>query len=229
MVLTRRAHRRRMDISRWLPNEVIVQIIQHSAQADQAILARASKLFHDLCLPILYRVVKIADFPDTIASFHSAIIENPSRADVVRSFTLVRPHDNLNHFSIQSRRDLLIATLKLMLNLDHLSVSRMALNEYYRRILLAECNFPRLSSCDIWVPRYSSTTPPADLVAGFLARHPNLKRVHLHSHPAMDVDVEPSVRISLPNLEYYAGDAAFFFPINAIGFKGGSTHLVLRG
>ncbi|KAJ6511008.1 hypothetical protein C8R45DRAFT_965887 [Mycena sanguinolenta] len=93
MVLTRRAYRQSMEISRWLPNEVLVHIIQLSSKADQASLSRVSRLFHDLCLPVLYRIVEIK-CDDAVDSFYSAIIKNPSRGDFVRSFAtaaLYRP------------------------------------------------------------------------------------------------------------------------------------------
>ncbi|KAJ6548162.1 hypothetical protein DFH09DRAFT_1087283 [Mycena vulgaris] len=48
MFLTRRAYK---SISRWLPNEIITEILAAS-QADQASLCRVSKLFYALCRPL---------------------------------------------------------------------------------------------------------------------------------------------------------------------------------
>ncbi|KAF7340895.1 hypothetical protein MSAN_02119000 [Mycena sanguinolenta] len=51
----------------------------------------------------------------------------------------------------------------------------------------------------------------------FFGRHPTLKRVCLRSDYGMDA--LPSVHISLANLEYYEGDAAFISAIDTIGLK----------
>ncbi|KAF7361552.1 hypothetical protein MSAN_01188800 [Mycena sanguinolenta] len=221
MVLTRRAYREKMEISRWLPNEVLVQIIQHSAKADQATLARASKLFWDLCLPVLYRIVKLKN-PRSITFFCSKIMEIPSRADAVRSFTLNVPfnkHDEI-------RCDLILASLKLMLSLDHLSLSAFALDTRHTVMLLEQCSFPQLISCDLWAPSdikdlFQIPPPPlsksSDLTAVFLTRHSTLKRIQFHSVYRMVAS--RSVHAPLPNLEFYAGHARFILSINAIGLQ----------
>ncbi|KAF7341921.1 hypothetical protein MSAN_02048000 [Mycena sanguinolenta] len=156
-----------MDIS--LPNELLVQIIQHSPAGKQAILCRLSRLFHDLCVPVLYRVVEIKD-SDSVALFCSAIIANPSRAGAVRSFTVDVSRSRIEHYG-----DLLLASLKLMLRLDHLFLSQTALDYGQSSILLEECIFPQLISCDIWAPSWSKNESVSDLVAAFLARHSTLK------------------------------------------------------
>ncbi|KAF7361549.1 hypothetical protein MSAN_01188500 [Mycena sanguinolenta] len=201
-----------MEIFRWLPNEVLVQIIQHSAKGDQAVLARVSKLFRDLCLPVLNREVTI-NFPSALkssramTSFCFGIIENPTRADAVRSFSL--------NSHIEIRHDLVRAAFELMSKLDHLSI-----DGFYRPIcvLLAECNFPQLTSCEIWAARGANPPPEqASAVAIFLAKHSTIKRLRLHSGK---VFVSLLGRLSLPNLEYCEGDAKLLLVIdNVIGLK----------
>ncbi|KAJ6464514.1 hypothetical protein C8R45DRAFT_501193 [Mycena sanguinolenta] len=228
MVWTRRAYREKMEISRWLPNEVLVQIIQHSLKADQATLSRVSKLFRDLCLSVLYRDVEIKH-SIYAPSFCLAIIENPSRADHIRSLVLnIRPY----YRRTKIRRDLILASLKLMSKLDHLSVSGFVLDNCFgdRCALLEECSFPRLIDCDISVPRRGiwgspPQNDPADLVAAFLARHPTLKRIRIQVDSLSSLDLgfrmvtSSPVRVSLPNLEYYEGEAAFIPAINANGLQ----------
>ncbi|KAF7361588.1 hypothetical protein MSAN_01192900 [Mycena sanguinolenta] len=201
-----------MDISHWLPNELLVHIIQQSPNADQAALCRLSKLFRDLCLPVLYRAVKLKD-PCSSTAFCSGIIENSSRADVVRSFILDVSYED---FRIDGRDDLVLASLKLMSRLEHFSFSGLMLDaNHHSRILLEEYHFPQLISCNLWFPTFS--TPLSDLVALFLTRHPTLKRVHLHSNSRMVTSRSP--RISLPNLEIYVGKAPFILGIDAIRLK----------
>ncbi|KAF7340887.1 hypothetical protein MSAN_02118200 [Mycena sanguinolenta] len=200
MVLTRRAQ---MEISQWLPNEILVHIIQYSRNADQATLARVSTLFRDLCLPVLYRVVKIKG-PRGIASFCSAIRENPPRADAVRSFTLDAPKTR----DSESCSDISLAPLKLMLKLNHLSISRL---DSPTCVALEDCNFPELISCDIRVRAIDARF--CDPVARFLARHPTLKRLHLNS------SMSSVGRVTLPNLEFYEGGAGFILALDAISLK----------
>ncbi|KAF7340875.1 hypothetical protein MSAN_02117000 [Mycena sanguinolenta] len=221
MVLTRRAHRERMEIFRWLPNEILVGIIQHSPKADQATLSRVSKLFRDLCLPVLYRAVKISSDSVILASiavisFCSGMIETPARADAVRSFYLRVPYDYSN---IEIRCGLILPTLKLMSRLNHLSIFGSALNNRHWNMLLEECNFPQLINCDLRVPYdliYYNPTRVSNLVAGFLNRHSTLKRVHL---PSYRIIAPQPVRVSLPDLEFYHGGAAFIAGIDAICLK----------
>ncbi|KAJ6511006.1 hypothetical protein C8R45DRAFT_1207784 [Mycena sanguinolenta] len=216
MVLTRRAYRESMQISRWLPNEVLVHIIQHSRKADQASLSRVSRLFHDLCIPVLYRVVKI-EHSDALASFCSAVIGNPSQADFVRSFTVDVVHDYTE--PPHGHADVLLASLKLMLRLNHLVFSGTALDhDLHRSILLEECSFPQLISRNIWTPYRLPKELRSNAVAAFLARHPTLKRVHIHSEGKVMVASELP-RVSLPDLEYYEGDATFILVIDACGLK----------
>ncbi|KAF7340891.1 hypothetical protein MSAN_02118600 [Mycena sanguinolenta] len=213
MVLTRRAHRL-AEIFHCLPNEILIEIIQHSHKADQATLSRVSKLFHDLCLPVLYRDVKISTGHVMLASiairsFFSGIMESPAGADVVRSFSLHVPHD---YFEIDHRSGLILATLKLMSRLNHLSIFGSALNSRHWDMLLEQYNFPQLISCNIWAPGASP------LLEAFLTRHSTLKRIHIQ--PGYRRIVPPqSASISLPHLECYHGDASFLPAIDVTNLK----------
>ncbi|KAF7361570.1 hypothetical protein MSAN_01191000 [Mycena sanguinolenta] len=226
MVLIQRAHQESMEISQWLPNEVLLHIIEHSPKADQATLSSISKLFRGLCLPVLYRVVKIKGY-HAMKSFCSGTIENPSRGDSVRSFTLDVPYSSSH---IEGHSALILAALKLMPKLEHLSVSESILDTHHGHLLLEQGSFPQLISCNLWVPSDALDgfpAKPSDLGVAFLARHSTLKRVHLHSEDEM-VPPQP-VRISLPNLELYEGNAAFILAIDAIALKRGPTFLAFPG
>jgi hypothetical protein len=76
-----------MDIIRWFPNEVIEQIVQAAPPADRASLCRVSKLIHDLSLPILNRTVELYEY-NSAGAFCCALIEDPSRGDAIRSFSV---------------------------------------------------------------------------------------------------------------------------------------------
>ncbi|KAJ6510756.1 hypothetical protein C8R45DRAFT_965108 [Mycena sanguinolenta] len=204
-----------MEISLWLPNEILVQIIQQSPNADQATLLRVSKLFRDLCLPVLYRIVNLRPIRvDSVASFCSGIIGNSSRAEAVRSFTLKAPWNRCT----ERRSDLLLAPLKLMSNLTHLSIS--GLDDQPTCILLEECHFPQLINCEIWAPLgnvHGFLPKPSDSIAVFFAHHSTIKRVQLHSSTWFASQLG---RISMPNLESYEGDPNLIHAIDdATGLK----------
>jgi hypothetical protein len=71
----------------YLPDELLTDIFEAVPQSDRASVCRASKLFHALCLPLLYRVVDIP--PASIESFCSAVLSNAVVPALVRSLTLM--------------------------------------------------------------------------------------------------------------------------------------------
>ncbi|KAJ7612239.1 hypothetical protein FB45DRAFT_940138 [Roridomyces roridus] len=137
MVRTRRAHQLHMQITRWLPNEVLIRIIRDAEMADQATLCRVSKLFHALSLPILYRTVVLRLDDGGLSAFCSSLVENPERADAIRSFTIKKAKDSSSgsaiRFSTMNKAyhpdasfspdyRTLGAAMKLMTNLERLLV-----------------------------------------------------------------------------------------------------------
>jgi hypothetical protein len=75
-------------IAQWLPTETLIEIIEALPKTDQLTLCRVSELFqHDLCLPAINRVVVLRDY-DRAKTFLEGMVANPSRADVIRSFTV---------------------------------------------------------------------------------------------------------------------------------------------
>ncbi|KAJ6510753.1 hypothetical protein C8R45DRAFT_965096 [Mycena sanguinolenta] len=157
--------------------------------------------------------------------FCSGIIENPSRADSVRSFTVdERPYYNC----VKIRSDLLLGALKLMLRLDHLSISGTTFDDRHWVILLEEANFPELVSCKLFIPSALdlSSTPPLHLLAGFFAHHSTLKRVEFHSW--FEVITPQSVRIPLPNVEFFFRKRRLYPNDRRHWFEGGSTHLGIQ-
>ncbi|KAJ7654313.1 hypothetical protein B0H17DRAFT_1100047 [Mycena rosella] len=134
MVLTRRAHR---DISRWLPNEIITEIVQAAPRSDQIPLCRVSKLFHALTLPALYRDVRIETGASDLA-FRSAVMSNNALAELVRSYTLV---------SLISRATpLLVDSLTALTRLEDLRILAFSMTHAHFEELL-DCTFPHLTKC----------------------------------------------------------------------------------
>ncbi|KAJ7612192.1 hypothetical protein FB45DRAFT_1065550 [Roridomyces roridus] len=71
-----------MSITKWLPNELLVEMIQNTPRADQAALCRVSKLFHALTLPVLNGTVVLDDRRYRTHTFSDAFLSsNTPRAD----------------------------------------------------------------------------------------------------------------------------------------------------
>ncbi|KAJ6566982.1 hypothetical protein B0H19DRAFT_1139059 [Mycena capillaripes] len=202
MVLTRRAYR---AISRWLPNEVIIEIIQFTAKADQAALCRVSKLFHGLCLPILNREVHLKSYRCAVA-FCSTIVKTPIRADAVRSITVSGFDEGGQLRLFPAMRSLLNTSPQLMQRLEHLSVTIDELDPF-----LAQCTFPHLLTCELYLLPVNSP-PHDDPVVSFLSRHPTLTRIRLRNHRTLQTS---SPKVQLPNLQYYTGNAPLLLHINS--------------
>ncbi|KAJ6585584.1 hypothetical protein B0H19DRAFT_1110224, partial [Mycena capillaripes] len=78
MVLTRRQDK---AILRWLPNEIISEIIQAAPTADRAALCQASKLFHSIGVSVLYRAVDVRW--QSIDAFSRTILSDPFLASLL--------------------------------------------------------------------------------------------------------------------------------------------------
>ncbi|KAJ7619669.1 hypothetical protein FB45DRAFT_1033520 [Roridomyces roridus] len=107
-------------ITLWLPNEILTQVIQNAPKCDQATLCRVSRLFYGLALPSLNRTVTLCTVGfnvEVLEAFSSALIQNPERADSVRSLTFINGCS-----STVPTEDILIQSLTLMRRLEHLSI-----------------------------------------------------------------------------------------------------------
>ncbi|KAJ7932838.1 hypothetical protein B0H13DRAFT_1856818 [Mycena leptocephala] len=203
------------DISRWLPNDILLDIMEISSKSDQASLCLVSKLFHALCLPILNRTVHLNYCASSIA-FCSALIADPTRAEAVRSLTVVEFSSPWDRPARKRRSEVLMAALELMLMLEHLSIRYDILADEHAVALLEHRTFPRLLTCAISPPiSYSRVNKIGDLLAAFWARHPTLTGIHFFS----TIGASPSVRMDLPNLQCYDGPADVMRSIVCGGLK----------
>ncbi|KAJ6585652.1 hypothetical protein B0H19DRAFT_1110379 [Mycena capillaripes] len=193
MVLTRRQHK---AISRWLPNEIISQIILAAPTADRAALCRASKLFHGIGVLVLYRVVNMHS-PVSIDAFSRTILSNSSLAPMVRSLSAHR-----HQWSDFKLITTMLTSFGLLLHLEHLVISVVLWQEEHRHAFL-QWSFPRLVSCHLGLSTVVGTVPP--IVSSFLRRHSSLKSV---SSPwGGSIQADPSAPLPLPHLRNFRGPA----------------------
>ncbi|KAJ7759565.1 hypothetical protein B0H16DRAFT_1533738 [Mycena metata] len=193
MVLTRRQYK---SISRWLPNEILIEIIRAVATADQATLARVCKLFHGLATPVIYSVVELRKLA-RILGFCRCIVSNSSLSRFVRSLIL---DDDCVEDAEDSHSKLILRSLKTLMSLEHLSLLPRLLSHEDLNTFFLQCTFPRLVTCrlgvqDAWV----------DALASFLINHPLLTSLRLPGTPGCP----PPLSIPLSNLQYFQGPASF--------------------
>ncbi|KAJ7619644.1 hypothetical protein FB45DRAFT_931304 [Roridomyces roridus] len=177
-----------MRITRWLPNEVLGQIIQNAPRADQATLCRVSKLFHALVLPYLLRTV----FFETTSEAGFS-----DRHPVGCALLSYR-----NSSSRSEPPEALIKSLKLMRKLEHLR-----LDDYLLASHLANFTFPNLFSCTLFVGNAESESLH---IPQFLSRHPTITHLRLPHVTGEDLEF-PAPEFPLPDgcllprLQFYDG------------------------
>ncbi|KAJ7619653.1 hypothetical protein FB45DRAFT_931324, partial [Roridomyces roridus] len=196
-------------ITLWLPNELLAEIIHNVSDTDLASLCRVSKLFHALVLPSLLRnvVLQIRDSSIEIAdAFCLGIIENPARAESVLSLTLIN-----GSLPLVPAKDLLIQSLKLMQNLETLSIDDI--HAFGVVSCLPSLTFPKLSSCffieahpDTWIPHMTAALGYDESwnlhVIEFLSRHPTVTQLRLWS-TSHDSNIPAGTL--LPEMRYFQG------------------------
>ncbi|KAJ6548138.1 hypothetical protein DFH09DRAFT_1087257 [Mycena vulgaris] len=159
------------------------------ARKDQGSLCRVSKLFQELCLPVLNRIVELGHYASAIV-FCSAIIENPSRGQTIRSFTV---------FSIWEKRWHVF--LHVSSRFHGSDLHRQAGSAYRWSELTLDCineaNVGTRISFDLplHIGGASRFRPPGAV----LSPAPRL------------LAPSPSVRIPLPNLQHYDGPTGLVY------------------
>ncbi|KAJ7490857.1 hypothetical protein FB451DRAFT_626723 [Mycena latifolia] len=212
MVLTLRVS---TAIYRGLPNEIITEIIVAALQTDRASLCRVSQLFHALCLPVLYGVVRLETHASAVA-FCSAIISNSALAALVRSLTVAS-----SCFPITASRlsRLLADSSKSLLRVEILSIDLMLLQDGHLRELLA-CTFPHLVQCSLGTKeRHWNSTEREDTLASFLTRHPALTKLRIQDWIVRESSPSVSPRIPLQHLKHLSCPIKFVPSIAASNLK----------
>ncbi|KAJ7494224.1 hypothetical protein B0H11DRAFT_2277005 [Mycena galericulata] len=193
-----------------LPNELIATIIHAAPTADLVALCQTSRLFHDLAVPVLYRVVDVDE--TCVESFCSAILSNLSLAGYVRSFTAV--HSGNGRPSPMECSGIMLDSLKAFRRVKYLWVDFDLLEDHYRYEFM-HCTFPRLASWSLQM--FSQRPDPINglpsledmfrcplvetLALPFLSRHPKLKNLSFSSF----FTIEPTSPIPLSRLREFRG------------------------
>ncbi|KAJ7625848.1 hypothetical protein FB45DRAFT_1060464 [Roridomyces roridus] len=193
MVLTRSQRKALSSITRRLPNELLIEIIDNVPESDLASLCRVSKLLHALTLPFLnHAIVLVVYYGAPFITFCSALVANPTRGSALRALT-IRPRSTVSDREL----DLLVEAMKLMSRLEELHLSVAALCPK-----LSLLTFPRLLTCEF---RF---LPSCHDVVQFLTRHATI--THLTARLGVAYSSTDIPTISLPGLVHLEASSHIF-------------------
>ncbi|KAJ7674037.1 hypothetical protein DFH06DRAFT_753317 [Mycena polygramma] len=198
MVLTRRASK---CILRWLPNEVLGEVIQYleskSSYRDLLALCRTSRLVHGLATPILYRSIRVHKPSAAHACFSTLRSHTSSRrAHLVRGLTL---GDQESDDDCELSAHFIAEFTPIFQNLCHLQHLELFVVGQLTP-LLHETHFPELVDLKSSVGESFSAA-----LQSFINRHPTLVTLDLFRNNNFHLpEFGP---VSLPHLTRYSGPA----------------------
>ncbi|KAJ7743513.1 hypothetical protein DFH07DRAFT_36142 [Mycena maculata] len=195
MVLTRRAYK---SITRWLPNEILSEVVQWVTPPDLVALCQTSHLMKGIATPLLYRAVslsKISGMKRFITTMERHANDPVSKAEHVRQFCIHQFAPNIPENILQK------ITLVLSYFSRLTSLQLFSLNNHFPE-LLRTAHFPSLTDfrCHV-LPRLSSS------LSSFLNRHQTITDLYLcrifdDAMPTLD-------HIHLPNLHTISMPGSF--------------------
>ncbi|KAJ7244108.1 hypothetical protein C8J57DRAFT_1556138 [Mycena rebaudengoi] len=211
-MLTRRAAK---CILRFLPNELLTEVMAKATTADQVALCRVSKLFNRLARRVLYRTLALAS-PRAVLTCCHRLVSNPELALLVKSFDISA--SKLDGYRIYDAIDLISATLACTANIEALT-------------LVFACGAPSFIECIDSRTFLRRLVLRADLDAepallAFLQRHPRIGVLKLFGPAASFAALLSATGVPcLPDLKYLKATVAVFPAFLAPGGGGMPPHL----
>ncbi|KAJ6592908.1 hypothetical protein B0H19DRAFT_1088750 [Mycena capillaripes] len=206
MVLTRRAYK---SIIRWLPNEILAEVIRYSASdsyRDLLALCRTSRLINGLAISILYRNICLTTLSATqklFATLRKHAAASP-RAHLVRRLKIASGE---NDDDLQLSDDLIDDLAAVFPSFRHLRSLELLVHAPLDA-LLSDLHFPEL------VLLRSSVAPSfSAALRSFINRHPTLTSLELfrsRGNLPMHGTLMPDLgTLTLPYLTNYSGPGCF--------------------
>ncbi|KAJ7177259.1 hypothetical protein C8R43DRAFT_974721 [Mycena crocata] len=204
-VLTRRAHK---AITRWLPNEIILEAIQHlPSYPDLLAVCRISQLFNGLATPLLYRKITLATPAAVSTCFatlkaHSGTGSHP-RTHYVRQLALANSTDGDLYDELELTSELIKEMVPIFRDFCQLQKLELCVHGQVAP-LLRGASFPQLVSFKVSVnPHFS------EALRFFINGHPTLTGLELlrgiDCLPGSGSAVPELGALSLPNLRIFNG------------------------
>ncbi|KAF7344139.1 hypothetical protein MVEN_01704100 [Mycena venus] len=196
MVLTRRAYK---SIVRWLPNEVLSEVLGYMSQPDLLAPCRTSRLINGLATPLLYGSVTLSEIPsmEKFVSVLNKYADSPTPLSRhVREFSVVMFDDSSMYPRLAHQ---ITTALSHCRNLHSLT---LLLSNTHFSGMLRDSHFPNLRTFRYGVSPDVSTVLPA-----FITRHSTINTLAMVcSTSAMERDFDLDL-IQLPNLKMFSADS----------------------
>ncbi|KAJ7087113.1 hypothetical protein C8R44DRAFT_31456 [Mycena epipterygia] len=194
MVLTRRASK---SIARWLPNELLSEVMLHLSQPDLVALCKTTRLTSGLAIPLLYRAVVLSTLPE-IENFLYTLKRHADspvpRTNYIRKFSL-------QSLKLELPPDLVKDITSLLMNLPNLLHLDLLLSLTQFPDTLRHTHFPHLSTFHSFV-----SPDTAALLSAFINRHPTITELHLN-RTTLNIPKLPPIH--LPHLTQFFGTSSF--------------------
>ncbi|KAJ6543913.1 hypothetical protein B0H19DRAFT_290407 [Mycena capillaripes] len=189
-------------ISSWFPAEIISEVILASPRGDRAAFCRVSKLFHNIGVPVLYRVVNLPW--ESRDAFSRTILSNPFLAGLVRSLSIEHnPRSGKPKFHTKVLTQML-NSFQMLINLEHLSIIfHLWCEQHYRAFV--QWSFPRLVSCHLGLS--STQSNYLALMSSFLQHHSSIRSFSSPLTGTSDKYEALPAPCSLPYLRNFRGAA----------------------
>ncbi|KAJ7869260.1 hypothetical protein B0H14DRAFT_2727400 [Mycena olivaceomarginata] len=195
-------------ISECLPTEILIEAIRAAPIPDVLALCRTCKLFYDLCVPVLYRVVNLDEgaLGNTslrLESFCHAVRANSRLPKMIRSLVAECSDGPEELISLA------LDTFQLLLLLEHLKIDlTLETMEHHRGLL--QWSFPYLVTFDALLTFECCLEPCASLPQ-FLVQHPSLLSLSIRS----DQPAARARHLRLSRLRQFRGPVEYVPMLNA--------------
>ncbi|KAJ7773614.1 hypothetical protein DFH07DRAFT_801262 [Mycena maculata] len=198
-VFTRRASR---CIIRWLPNEILTEVIHHlDLYRDLLALCLTSRLVCALATPLLYRTVNLATVPAVSSYFSALRTSSRVRAAFVRELCIGQDPEDLLVPS-----ELVDEIPPTFQDFCHLQCLELSMHVPMISTLW-DSHFPALRYFRAYADPFNSTS-----FRNFLRRHQTLTELEVFRLPTVLFSAGPIPNLGpiyLPNLKIFTGPACF--------------------
>ncbi|KAJ7636620.1 hypothetical protein FB45DRAFT_1024725 [Roridomyces roridus] len=193
-------------IFRWLPNEVMSEIISYSSRHEKSVLCRVSRLSRQLTLTLLYQRVSVDSYEE-LYRFWESLCCNLENGVHVASFVLHLlgdPLDTQPDFEIPQELDYII--FNAMTRLETL-VLNVPLADARCTEIFRDCSFPRLSTLQYVASEISCN----DVLIPFVAAHRQISQLVIGADTMCTLTLERHApRIApMAKLTTYVGPSCF--------------------
>ncbi|KAF8130950.1 hypothetical protein K438DRAFT_1999085 [Mycena galopus ATCC 62051] len=195
MVLTRRAYK---SIVRWLPNEVLTEILEYLSADDLILLSRISRLVHGLATPPLYRSINLGELTaiEKLVSVLEKYRDSPvSQSRHVQEFSVMMIDDSPMYPDLANRITAAIS------NCPNLRTLQLLMSKTHLGAMLRDSHFSILRTF-----RYAAAPDVSTALPAFINRHQTITELDIVCGGEGNFSLAP---IQLRHLTTFSGETLF--------------------